>query len=205
MMPSPFEGGPWRPKETLVAGLPVLRLGQARTGKHFTQRVCPHLRVLRARGVKEAACGCSYCTRTEPNNPSKPLPPSSPPSLPPSLLLAGLEPCRPRTPADIKNPPSQCTVLMAPPGPSVLAAIRNADLFLFLSALSPLLPKHQQQMTTPAPTIPTIPEPEAKEARAEWRVFIPVATKLSKGALGDVFDGPYDKREGDGMEGRSDM
>lgn len=51
----------------------------------------------------------------------------------------------------------------------------------------------------------TTPAPEAKEARAEWRVFIPVATKLSKESLGDIFDGPYDKREGDGMEGRSDM
>ena len=32
-----------------------------------------------------------------------------------------------------------------------------------------------------------------------------MATKLSKDSLGDVFDGLYDKREGDGMEGRSDM
>jgi hypothetical protein len=57
-------------------------------------------------------------------------------------------------------------------------------------------------MTTPAPVAP---EPKSKEIRAEWRVFIPVATKLSKESLGDVFDGPYDKRKGDGMEGRRDM
>ena len=57
-------------------------------------------------------------------------------------------------------------------------------------------------MTTSAPTVPEL---EAKEARAEWRAFIPLATKLSKDSLGDVFDGLYDKREGDGMEGRSDM
>jgi len=57
-------------------------------------------------------------------------------------------------------------------------------------------------MTTPAPAVL---EQESKEIRAEWRVFIPVATKLSQETLGDVFDGPYDKRKGDGMEGRSDM
>lgn len=57
-------------------------------------------------------------------------------------------------------------------------------------------------MATPASAVP---EPEAKEARAEWRVFLPVATKLTSETLGDVFDGPCDKREGDGVEGRSDM
>ncbi|GAB5037376.1 Hypothetical protein NocV09_07500090 [Nannochloropsis oceanica] len=57
-------------------------------------------------------------------------------------------------------------------------------------------------MTTPAPAVP---EQESKEIRAEWRVFIPMATKLSQETLGDVFDGPYDKRKGDGMEGRSDV
>jgi hypothetical protein len=50
--------------------------------------------------------------------------------------------------------------------------------------------------------------PEAKDPRAEWRVFVPVPSAIQSVAflgtdvLGGDYDGPYDKREGDGIEGR---
>jgi len=47
--------------------------------------------------------------------------------------------------------------------------------------------------------------PEPMDALAEWRVFLPLPTKLTSAVLGDAFDGAYDKRKGDGMVGRRDV